>query len=108
MEQHHARAWRGGDAAGLLVAGRVDHRDIVLAAHHHPRFLAIGGEEALVRRAADIGNAFDPVRGGIDERCRVRAIGDDEQRLVIRRKAQAMHVDLALVERRQDIGPRVA
>jgi hypothetical protein len=45
----------------------VEHVDVVLAAHRHPDLLAVGREEGLVRRAADIGDVLDRVGRGVDE-----------------------------------------
>jgi hypothetical protein len=95
VELHHAGTKVGLDAARFLERERIDHGNIVFAAHHYPDFLAVGGEEAFMRRAADVGLAFDLVGGGVDEGHRVGAVGDDQQRLVIGREAQSVDVGLA-------------
>ena len=103
LKQHHAGTRCGLDAAYLLESVRVDHRDVVLASNNDPHFLAVGGEEALVRRPPDVSDALNLVGRGIDERHRVGAIGNGNERLVIRREAQAVNIDLTFVQRRQNV-----
>ena len=98
-EDRHARSGRHLDARLLLERLAVDHRDVILAAHGDPDFAAIGREERLMRRAAEIGGVLYRVGRGIDEGHRVRTDRDHRQRRVIERKAHAMDQHLALVER---------
>ncbi len=83
MEHQHPRPRRRLDASGFAEGRRIDHRDVVLAAHDHPGRAAVGGEEALVRRAADVGDALDAVGRGVDEGDRVGRGGDRQQRAVV-------------------------
>lgn len=108
MEQHHARPSRGFDAADFLEGGGVDHGHVVLAAHDCPHLLAVWREERFVRRAADVGDAFDLVGTSVDEGNRIGAVGNRDQGLVVGREVQAVHVELALVQRRQHVRPHVA
>ncbi len=77
------------------------------AAHDDPHFLAVSREEALMRRAPDIGDAFDFVGCRIDKGDGVGAVGNCDQRLVIGREAEAVDIDLSFIKRRQDIGPGI-
>ncbi len=108
VEHHHARPAGGLDATRFLEGGRVDDGNIVFASHHHPDLASVRREEAFVRRAADVGDALDLVRGGVDEGDGIGTVGDRDQRLVVRREAQAVHVDLALVQRREHVRAQVA
>jgi hypothetical protein len=63
----------------------VNHADVVLASNSHPEFAAVGSEECLVRRPADIDLSFylDPasfhreanVRGHVFTGARVNPAG---------------------------------
>ena len=105
-EDLHARAVRRGDAGLLRERLRIEHGDIVLAAHGDPDFLAVGREERLVRRAADIGHVLHRIGRGVDEGHRIRADRDHRERPVIRRVAHAVHQHLPLVERAEIAGLR--
>src|SRR5579863_5395219 len=46
---------------------RIDHADVVLAAHGYPQPVAVRTEERLVRRTADVYLASSRVRLGVDQ-----------------------------------------
>ncbi len=100
-EDLHAGTRGHLDLRLLLECRRVDDRDIVFPAHGHPNLLAIGREEGLVRRAADIGRMLHRIRSGVDEGDGIGADRNDRERLVVRREPHAVNQDLALVERAQ-------
>src|SRR5919198_4323520 len=107
-EDHHAGAAGRLNAAGLFEGARIDDGKVVLAAHHDPGFLTVGREKAFVWITAHISDPFHLVRGRIDEGRGVRHGRDGNEGLVIRREAEAMHIDLTLVERAQHVRTRIA
>src|SRR5439155_24991499 len=67
--------------------------------HYHPDLLSIRREERLVRRAPDVSYVLYGVGRGIDEIHGIGADSDHSEGTMVGRKAQAMHQQLAPVER---------
>jgi hypothetical protein len=107
-ENLHARSRRYLDARLLLKILSVEHGDVILTADGDPDLLAIGREERLVRRAADIGGLPDRVGRGIDEGHGVAADRDHRNGLMVRREAHAVDKHLSLIERTEIAGLRIA
>ena len=107
-ENLHAGAGRNLDPRLFLKARSVEDRDVILAAYGDPDLLAVGREEGLMRRAADIGRVLHGVGRGVDEGHGIAADRDDRDRLVIGRVAHAVDEDLAFVERTEIAGLRIA
>jgi hypothetical protein len=86
----------------------INYRDVVFAAHRDPHFAAVGSKERLVRRAAHVNNFLHFVGRGLNERDGIRRDGNHSQCVAVRRIAQAMHQQLAAIERRERPGHGIA
>ena len=82
-EDLHAGTTRRSDAGILCERLAVNHGDIVLAAHGDPDLPAVGREERLMRRAANIGHMLHGIRGSVDKGHGIRSDRNHRQRPVI-------------------------
>lgn len=94
--KNHARTVCGFDPPHLFFPCRIDHADIVLAAHG--QLATVRTEECLMRRTADIYLAFYRVRFSVDQRHGVGPYRNDIECFMVRRKAETVHRQFATKE----------
>ena len=100
-EKEPCRTVCGFDPPHLLFPYRIDHADIVLAAHGHPQLAAIRAEERLVRRTAHVDLTFTVFVSVSINVTEFEPNRNNIKRPVVRRKAETMHQQFATIQRTQ-------